>query len=188
MNTERSGNTHSSLLPTGVDAARVMQQRARQLAQPVARPAADLDRDLYIRFRLGAVEEYGIPYRWLEEILYLSPLARVPGVPAFVAGVMNRRGELLTVLDLRRLFGIAAAARDSDDSAVIVASAGGMTVGLLVDHVFGNAPYDPGRLHAPLPSEGIGNSTFVEGIDGGRVTLLNLDALLADPALQVTRE
>lgn len=177
----------ASLMPTGATAARVMDQRARHLSQPEERPTAELDRDLYIRFRLGPAEEYGIPYRWLEEILHLAPLARVPGVPAFIAGVMNRRGEMLTVLDLRRLFGIPASVEEAEPT-VIVASAGGLTVGLLVDHLFGNAPYDPDRLNAALPSAGISNPAFVEGIDGGRVTILNLQALLADPVLRVARE
>ena len=77
-------------------------------AEALARPRATADRiEASIRFlrcRLGTEEVYGIPYPFLEELLYHYSLVRVPGVPAFIAGVIARRSEMLTVVDPTLLF------------------------------------------------------------------------------------
>jgi len=175
----------AALMPQDAETRKVLEARARAIAKPLSQQQHAL-RDQYLRFRLGAVERYGIPYAYLEELLYVGNLARVPCTPAFVSGVVNHRGELLTILDLKQFFRMPAVAL-SDEARIIVVKHDGMRTGLLVDSVDGNEAYQDAEVSPPLSSEGVSNMEYVLGIHDGSVTLLNLKALLGDPALRVHR-
>lgn len=174
----------AALMPQDSETCRVLEARARAIAQPVNQQQYE-QRGQYLRFRLGAVELYGIPYQYLEGLRYVGNLARVPCTPAFVAGVVNHRGELLTILDLKQFFRMPALAQ-TDESRIVVVRHASMRVGLLVDAVDGNEAYQNAELAPALGSDGVSNMEYVLGIHLGRVTLLNLAALLSDPALKVT--
>lgn len=174
-----------ALMPQDAASRRVLEERALAIAKPLSQQQHAL-RDQYLCFRLGAVERYGIPYVYLEELLYVGNLARVPCTPAFVSGVVNHRGELLTILDLKQFFRMPAVAM-SDEARIIVVTHDGMRTGLLVDGVDGNVAYLDTEVSPPLSSEGVTNMEYVLGIHDGSVTLLNLKALLGDPALRVHR-
>lgn len=175
----------SALMPQDAVTRKLLEERALAIARPVNQQQHDL-RDQYLRFRLGAVELYGITYQYLEELIYIGNLARVPCTPAFVSGVVNHRGELLTILDLKQFFRMPAVAL-GDEARIIVVKHAGMRVGLLVDAVDGNEEYQNSELSPPLCSEGVSNMEYVLGIHAGSVTLLNIKALLDDPALLVHR-
>lgn len=181
----RSLQSASALMPQDEATRKVLQARAQAIAKPVNRQQHNL-RDQYLRFRLGAVERYGIPYQYLEELLYVGNLASVPCTPAFISGVVNHRGELLTIINLKQFFRMPAVDLDNEARIIVVKHAG-MRTGLLVDEVDGNEEYQDSELSPPLSSEGVSNMEYVLGIHAGYVTLLNLKALLEDPALRVNR-
>lgn len=172
-----------SLMPQDIGTRIILEERARIIAKPAAQQQHQL-RSQYLCFRLGQVERYGIAYPCLEELLHVVNLARVPCTPAFVAGVVNHRGELLTILDLKHFFRMPALAI-SDEARIIVVKHAGIRIGLLVDSVDGNEEYHLAELSPPLSCDRVSN--YVQGIHAGNVTLLNLTALLEDPALQVNR-
>lgn len=173
------------LLPREPALLDILKKRAQALAQ-VVEPAGQEQTGQFLRFRLGPAEWYGIPYDALEEIIHATNIARVPCTPAFVAGVVNRRGELLPVLDLQQFFRTQSVERD-EQARIIVVRSHGTRVGLLVDAVEGNEQYDPAALAAPIVSDGVSNIDYVQGIYDGKVTLLNIATLLADPALTVNQ-
>ena len=140
--------------------------------------------DTYVHFRLGTSESYGIPYKYTDEILYASGLTRVPCTPPFIAGIVNRRGKMLTVIDLKRFFQTGGK-EYGNDSRIMVITGAGITVGVLADEMLGNKDYYPSQLTPPLPSDGVSNLKYVTGIDRGTVTILNIDEILGDPILKV---
>lgn len=174
-----------SLMPTDALSRKILQERAQLLAT-VANEQKHEVSDQFLCFRLGSIERYGIPYAHLQELLYVGSLAPVPCTPAFIAGVVNHRGELLTVLDLKHFFRIAATPR-TGEARIVVIQHGGMRAGLLVDGVDGNENFRTADLAPPLNSEGVFNMEHVLGIQGGNVTMLNVPGLLSDPALTVGR-
>lgn len=175
----------SALMPQDEETRKLLEERALAIARPAVQRQHE-SRNQYLRFRLGAVELYGIPYQYLEELSYVGNLARVPCTPAFVSGVVNHRGELLTILDLKQFFRMQAIDM-GDDARIIVVKHADVRVGLLVDAVDGNEEYQDSELFPPLSSEGVSNMEYVLGIHAGNVTLLNLKALLSDPALLINR-
>jgi purine-binding chemotaxis protein CheW len=118
--------------PPDPDEAAVLHARARQLAQRTGTPAAEAMLEVLV-FWL-ADEQYAIETRQIDEVLSLRDLTPLPGTPAFVRGVLNRRGTILAVFDIKRLLGLPEHGL-TDLHQVAVVSGNDMTIGLLVDTV-----------------------------------------------------
>jgi len=87
----------------------------------------------WVTFQL-ADEIYGINVMQVQEVLRLSEVAQVPGAPPAVMGIINLRGNVVTVIDTRELFNLSA--NDlTDQSRIMIVECNKVTVGLLVDSV-----------------------------------------------------
>ena len=173
----------ATLLPRDAGAREVLRRRAAELAQ-VEQSGETAERVKFLRCRLGPAEWYGIPYRWLDEILHVNGIVAVPGTPTFIAGVINNHAELLTVLDPRYFFHTRACDRGKE-ARIVVVRGEGLRVGLLVDEIVGNEDYDPLGLDQAIASEGVAKPEYISGIHQGRVTMLDPGKLLSDPDLLV---
>ncbi|GAB6042711.1 chemotaxis protein CheW [Endothiovibrio diazotrophicus] len=179
-----------ALLPDGAAAREVLARRAEELLRSRGSPEEGAEEGaLFLRVHTGGGERFGLPHRHLDEILYPRGLRRVPGAPAHIAGVINRRGELLAVIDLNPLFSRPPQGVGEASRIVVVRSraAGGATVtaGLLVAAVEDEERYREDRLERAFAAKTLADTAFVRGLHQGRVTLLDPDALLHDPALWV---
>jgi len=91
----------------------------------------------YLTFALAG-EEYGIGILKVKEIIGLMSITSVPNVPAYVKGVINLRGKVIPVIDLRLKFGMAAAASTDRTCIVVVeieSRGGKISMGVMVDSV-----------------------------------------------------
>lgn len=96
----------------------------------------------YLSFSLGA-EEYAIPLLVVKEVIAVPEITHVPFTPAHFLGIMNLRGQIISVVDLRLKFGIKP--ESSDETAVIICDLAPLALGIVVDSI--NA------VVAPLASE-----------------------------------
>jgi len=79
-------------------------------------------------------EKYGIKVMQVQEVLRMTEIAPVPGAPDYVLGIINLRGNVVTVIDSRRRFGLPE--KEADDSTrIVIIEAEGNVVGILVDSV-----------------------------------------------------
>src|SRR5262249_55253100 len=150
----------------------------QRFAQQAIATALKTSEDTYVCFRLGTQEYYGLPYCHAKEIMRNVKPTPLPQAPKFIAGVINRRGALLAVLDLKRLFQITPF--EYENPYVIVVTGNHMTFGFQADSIEGSRIYDPNALDAPLPSEGLIKSEYILGLHQARTALLKVDAILAD--------
>src|SRR5579871_4932484 len=91
----------------------------------------------YLTIGLGA-EAYGIPVLRVREIIRLQKITAVPQMPAYVKGVINLRGKVIPVVDLRLKFGLTAAEYTQRTCIIVVqirGEAGNMPIGVIVDAV-----------------------------------------------------
>lgn len=79
-------------------------------------------------------ETYGVNVMQVQEVLPLSEIAPVPGAPPFVLGIINLRGNVVTVVDTRMRFGLPPRETD-DDTRIVVVETEGQVAGILVDGV-----------------------------------------------------
>lgn len=171
-------------------AQRILEERARRLAEPPEAPVTGETVSLVVLV-LGA-ERYGVDVRCVQEALPFDNVTPLPGAPAFWAGLVNLRGHLYPLLDLRAFLGLPGrpAALPDNGAAppaakIVLVAAGGLEIGLLVDDVLEvrqvlRAAIGPTLLEATGPAR-----TLTVGVTPDLLAVLNVEALLADPRLQV---
>jgi purine-binding chemotaxis protein CheW len=176
---------------------RVWAQRAAQLAKPLEREEEGTQIELAL-IQLGR-ELYGIEVRHILEIRPAVRITRVPRVPEWVTGVVNLRGRILSVLDLRRFFGLAPAEATEEDDRVtpfpnlVIVEVPTMEVALLAEDVLEVEPFPIGQIqNVDQTIRGVG-SEYVRGvIEQGDQTpmiiVLDLPTLLADGRLVIEEE
>jgi len=145
----------------------------------------------YLVFKLAA-ESYGVPVLAVREIIRLCPITPVANMPPHVRGVINLRGRVIPLVDLRVRFGLPAAP-DHDRTCIIVAqvsaAAGGVRpYGVLVDGVEEVVPFGADDIEPTPDFGGAIDPRFITGmakVSAGVTTLVDLDAVAAsDRALQ----
>jgi purine-binding chemotaxis protein CheW len=95
-----------------------------------AKRVQDVNR--YLEFNLGE-ERFAIPLLTVKEVIAVPETTKVPFTPDYFLGVMNLRGQVLSVIDLRRRMGITA--RNSSETAVIITDLGFTHLGVVVDSI-----------------------------------------------------
>lgn len=137
------------------------------------------DGSQFLTFRL-ADEEYGLEILRVQEIKGYSRVTPLPNTPPEVKGVMNLRGTVVPIIDLRARFGLEGA-EYNQFTVIIVVTVGSKVVGLVVDAVSDVLNVAPTDL-VPTPDMGSGvDTSFMTGMarTGDRlVTLLNIDRLI----------
>ena len=142
-----------------------------------------------LSFRLGA-EEYGIDILTVQEIRSHEAPTRIAHAPGFLKGVMNLRGVIVPVVDLRERFGCAGAAVDAF-TVVIVLHLGARTVGVVVDSVSDVTELAPEAVKPVPPIASAVDAAFLTGLARlGERTLIVLDirGLLSSPDMGLSDE
>ena len=142
-----------------------------------------LDETQYLTFRLDN-QEYGIPIVEVQEIKGWSRMTPVPNAPAHVLGVLNLRGTIIPVVDLRTRFGLPR--KDHDEFTVImVVSMGERLAGLVVDSVSDvvNAPNDSVREN-PEANSNVDQRFFKGLIEANGKLVILLDAMQISDDIQ----
>lgn len=136
-----------------------------------------------------ANEYYGVDIALVESIIKMQTLVAVPHTPDFVEGVTNLRGVVLSVVDLRKRFGLPAV-EASKDTRIIVVEINNLTVGMIVDAVTEVLRLQEDAIQPPPPLMVTAASAFITGIakiDERLVTLLDLRKVLSlDETVQLS--
>ena len=134
-----------------------------------------------VTFQLES-ETYGINVMQVQEILRYSEIAAVPGAPDYVLGIINLRGNVVTVIDTRLRFGLMPA-EITDNSRIVIIEADKQVIGILVDSV-AEVVYLKKSEMEPAPHVGTEDSSqFIQGVtnrDDGLLILVDLNKLLSD--------
>ncbi len=122
----------------------------------------DTQKDKYLSFNLGN-SEYVIPIHYVLEIIGLQPITRVPDVPDYVKGVINIRGKVIPVVDLRQRFGLEERAYD-DRTCIIIVRIEEMQVGLIVDTVDEVLKIESQQIEPPPEVKRGQDNKFIDGL------------------------
>jgi len=116
----------------------------------------------YLTFTLGA-EEYGLEILKVREIIGLMEITSVPQTPTFIKGVINLRGKVIPVIDLRLKFSMAEAAA-TEETCIIVVDIVEMLMGILVDSVSEVVDIPAARIEPPPAFGGSISTDFILGM------------------------
>lgn len=159
---------------------RVLHERARLLAQVHRLPEGEETLSV-LEFMVGP-NAYGMETQWVKEVVPSGELAPVPCTPPFVLGLMNIRGRLLSVTDLRAFLELPF--RTPETTAIIVTASEVMEIGIAADAILGVTPRPLRNFQAPSGGDG----GYIKMITTNRMTLLDMEALLRDRRLVVNDE
>ncbi|GAB5517843.1 MAG: chemotaxis protein CheW [Rhodothermales bacterium] len=132
-----------------------------------------------VTFVLGK-ETFGVDVLKVQEIIRIVDVTRVPNSPSFVEGVINLRGKILPVIDLRKRFGLSYAERDKDSRIVVIEFAD-KVVGFLVDRMREVVRVERNSVDAPPNLVTSSTSRYITGVvqlEDRLLTLLDLDRVL----------
>lgn len=166
------------------EAARILAERARVLARPAAPPVSAGALIEVITFSL-ARERYAIETAYVREVVRISDFTPVPGAPLFLAGLMNYRGDILALFDLRKLFGLSGQGI-KDLTRVVVLGRDRPELGIVVEESPESALLLRGEIHSPPELIG-GQHQLLMGVAPDALSVLDGSKVLTDARLFVNQ-
>lgn len=134
-----------------------------------------------------AYETYGINTDYVREVYPLKDLTPLPCTPSFVAGIVNMRGKVLSVIDLKRLFELPAQGL-TDLNRVIIVSDDVMEFGILADAILGVRHIPLKEIQTSLPTLTGVREEYLSGITAERLVILDAAKLLTSSNIVVEEE
>ena len=187
---QRVGKARESLerggAPSPKEKGAILKARARVLARETeeggsARKFLDI-----IEFSLAA-ETYGIESAFVREVYPLKDFTPLPGTPPFVVGVVNVRGQILSVIDLKKFFNLPEKGLGQLNKVIIIRN-DRMEFGILADAVLDARPIPLETIQAAPPTvTGIG-AAYLKGVAGERLIVLDAERILCDEKIIVQQE
>ncbi len=164
----------------------ILKKRAQKLAR------AEIDTKVkeqpleVVEFRL-ADETYAVECMHISEVYPLKSLTSIPGTPDFVLGIINIRGRIVSVIDMKTFFELPQKGL-GDLTRVIVLKKEGMEFGILAEEVMGTTSVFPGDIQPPLPTLTGTRGDYLKGIAKNRLIVLDAEKLLADEKMIINQE
>ena len=175
-----------SWTPAPEERARVLEARARMLAREPEIPKVGAERFDIVEFLL-AYERYGIATAYVREVYPLVELTPLPGTPPFVLGIANVRGQIVSVMDIKRFFDLPEKGLTNLNQLLIVRK-GDMELGILADEVLGVRSIGLEEMHPPLPTMTGVRAQYLRGITGDRLAILDIENILGDRRIIVEKQ
>jgi len=133
-----------------------------------------------VSFRLG-VEEYGVSIMKVQEIIRMQEITKVPQMPDFIEGIINLRGNVIPIIDLRKRFGLSCAEK-TIDSRIVVVSVRERIVGIIVDGVSEVLRLSEEQIEPPPPAVSTAGREYIKGVgklEKRLLILLDIDKILS---------
>ena len=163
----------------------ILKERARLLAQ---RPEDEtVGAAIEVVTLLLAYETYAIETAYVREVYPLKDLTPLPCTPPFVAGIVNVRGQVMSVIDLKKLFELPAKGI-TDLNKVVIISDGEMEFGILADAILDVRNIPLQEIQSGLPTLTGVRESYLKGITADRLVVLDAEKLLHNKDIVVHEE
>ncbi len=172
--------------PDSGEAKRVLKARAQALAREPGK-AQTADAELEVLEFFLAHERYAVESQHVREVYPLENLTPLPCTPSFVLGIVNLRGEIVSVLDIKKFFDLPERGL-TDFNKVIVLQSGRMHFGILADTIAGVRRIPAAEIQPSLPALAGIREQYLKGITPDHTILLDAEKLLADEQIIVQEQ
>jgi purine-binding chemotaxis protein CheW len=168
------------------DAKQILRARAHVLAQRTKPAPASGTLLEVLEFRL-AQERYAVESRYVQEVHPLKDLTTLPCTPAFVLGIVNVRGRIVSVLDFKKFLDLPSKGL-TDLHHLVLVRGKDFEVCVLADVIVGVRSIPVDSLQPSLPTLSGVRSDYLKGVTAERLVILDLKRILADPRIIVHDE
>lgn len=176
----------SGVVTTVEERKRILKERAKTLAEE---PEKEVRAEEYLdvlEFSL-AYERYCIETSYIQEVYPLKELTPLPCTPNFVLGIINVRGQILSVIDIKKFFDIPEKGL-TDLNKVIILSHDNIELGILADSIVGVRSIPLGDIQPSMPTLTGIREEYLRGITKERAVILDIARLLSDKKIIVHEE
>lgn len=164
----------------------VLRARAQALARPPVRTDLTLEALDVLEFRLAS-ERYAVETAFVREVLPFRDLTPLPGTPPFVLGIVNVRGRILPVYDIKKFFDLPDQGL-TDLHKILLIQGHGLELGLLGDAIVGARTLPLEDMHPPLPTFTGVRAEYLRGVTAEGLVVLDVERILTDPKIIVHEE
>lgn len=175
----KTGAAHSRI-------QKILASRAKELSELSAEDQISSDTIEVVEFVL-AYEQYGIESGYIREVFSMKEYTQIPGTPPFVLGVVNVRGQILSVVDIKKFFGLPTGGL-SDLNRVVICSYEDMEVGILADIIKGVRIIRIDDIQNSLPTINDARAEYIKGVTDEGLVILDIEKLLSQSRLIVNDE
>ena len=161
----------------------IFRERSRNLGRKAEEQIEDEGYLKVVQFLLGS-ENYSIESRFIIEIFPLKDLTTIPGAPEFIRGIINYRGQILSILDLKRFFSLPMKGI-SNLNKILVLQNNNMQFGVLADDIQGLKRIPPTSIQPGISCLSTAAAQYVRGITPESVIILDAEKILSDPRMVV---
>lgn len=172
--------------PSPEETQRILKARAQALARE-PEPAEAAGGHIEVVEFLLAHERYALESQYVREVYPLENLTPLPCTPAFVLGIVNLRGEILSVIDLKKFFELPEKGL-TDLNKVIVLQSGNMLFGILADVIAGVRRIPVTDIQPSLPTLTGVREEYLQGVTPERTVILDAEKLLTDESIIVQEQ
>lgn len=172
--------------PQGDQTKRILRERAKKLAR---KPDTEESQEAFlevIEFAL-ADERYAIEVEFVREVCLLKDLTPVPCTPSFILGIINVRGQVISVTDVKEFFDLPRR-EVTDSSRVLILKNRVMELGILADSVVGERKIPFNSIQSNMPALTGIREHYIKGVAGDRLVVINGEKLLSDDNIVVHQE
>ncbi len=174
------------MAPTPEQKQRILKARAKTLArEPQEKKTAEQFLEV-VEFLL-AYERYGLESRYVREIYPLKELTPLPGTPSFVLGLINVRGQILSVIDIKKFFQLPEKGL-TDLNKVIIVHTDKMELGILADAILGVRSIPLPEIQTSLPTLTGIRADYLRGVTKEPLVVLDGEKILSDRKIIVHEE
>ncbi|MBI5643251.1 MAG: purine-binding chemotaxis protein CheW [Deltaproteobacteria bacterium] len=170
-----------NLQPSHERKSEILRKRA-QLFASVEKPVAQADFIEAVEFML-AYEKYAVESAFVREIFPMTELTPVPCTPSFVLGIINVRGQIISVIDIKKFFDLPEKGL-TDLNKVIILKSEDMEFGILADSITGCRYINPDSLKILPTLTGI-REEYLKGVTDENITVLDAGKLLSGKSIIV---
>jgi purine-binding chemotaxis protein CheW len=145
----------------------------------------EIHAEKYIIFKLGKLK-FAIPLLQIKEVTALTPPTPIPFTPKYFRGIINLRGQVLSIIDLRSRFNFEATDKNQE-TAIIIVDLPEISLGIVVDGVDSVNNILSDQIQSPPSTDKSWNRDFVKGViqqEDGLILLLEIEKLLNDRELR----
>ena len=169
--------------PSPEETRAILKKRARILAQEPGKIESKENFMDIVVFRLSQ-ETYGLESAFVREVYPLKDITELPCTPSFVLGIINVRGKILSVIDLKKFFKLPEKGL-GDLNKIIIISNATMEFGILADSILGTRRIPHDAIQPSLPTvTGIG-AEYLKGVTSESVIVLDGEKILSDEKIIV---
>ncbi len=165
---------------------KILRERADFLTTEVVKEEITGDQFEALEFLLTN-ERYAIDANYVSEVILLKELTQLPCTPDFILGIINVRGKIIAVIDIKKIFNLPEKGI-TELNRVIVVKHQDIELGILADEIIGSTHIFPDKLQTSIPTITGINNDYLVGVTEDRLIILNIKDFLLDEKIIINEE